>query len=205
MSAENSIRGLFLRTLRRRVEKAIKLGVAEMRPVYPARAPKGERLELTTEELLGLLDLVDDLIAALAKPPRAMICLGSDDARALVDGLAGLRLKVDFAPEPTTEDRERPAGPRSWGVVWEPDGDGRRSAWVARSGEMVAAAPTQELLARAMGMCTVECPVVHIDADGRLRCECEDDDDSGDHDDSCPLHRHNAASYAYAQEIGQLS
>jgi hypothetical protein len=88
--------------------------------------------------------------------------------------------------------------PQGWRVLRNHQGP-----WQADNNNMTAVGSTPELMLRAIAMCTEECPVVHLCEDGKLKCECEEIDDS-DHDQECPLSRHNHASFAYAQEIGQL-
>jgi hypothetical protein len=89
--------------------------------------------------------------------------------------------------------------PRGWRVVRE----GQGGPWQADNGNMSAVGSTPEHMLLAIEMCTDECPVVHIGYAGKLKCECEDIDDS-DHDQECPLSRHNPVSFAYAQKNGQV-
>ena len=75
--------------------------------------------------------------------------------------------------------------------------------WQADKDSMTAIAPTPALLMRAIEMCSEDCPVVHIGADGKVKCEC-DDNEGDEHSPLCPLSRHNPKTFAYAQEIGQV-
>ena len=82
--------------------------------------------------------------------------------------------------------------PRGW-AVYSPTPGLRR--WQADKDEMTAIGPTSELLLRAVEMCSEDCPVVHIGADGKIKCECEDEEGE-EHLHYCPLSRSN--------QIGQV-
>jgi hypothetical protein len=92
--------------------------------------------------------------------------------------------------------------PRGW-VVSNSAGSPGGVQWQADKGDMTAIATTPELLLRAIEMCSEDCPVVHIGADGRIQCECADDE-GDEHSPYCPISRSNHASFTYAQEIGQV-
>jgi hypothetical protein len=96
--------------------------------------------------------------------------------------------------------------PRGW-VVHQPasgiDHGLSTAHWQADKGDMTAIGPTPELLLRAIAMCSEDCPVVHIEPDGRVKCECEDDEGET-HSPCCPLSRRHAKVTEYMQEIRQV-
>lgn len=190
MSAEDSLRGLSVRMVRRPIERAKHLGAVVLEPKFQGRKPK-ENLTIYISDILGVLDHVDSLIEQVEL--ASAMAIDKADISTLSANVADLRRDLDrlMHVQVTVEDETHWSRPEVEGVLL-----------ATRSGEMVAVAPTHDLLAKAKAMCTDACPVVRIGTDGLIQCECDDDGDA--HYDDCPLHRNNTASYAYARNHGQL-
>jgi hypothetical protein len=254
MSSDDSLRGHFLRNIRRPIEKAKSIGATAF--TVPRTRREAIELEIGDLELMlelaeedraklvnteinrdqmlgklhaiyaaiergwpGLLDAMVDPVAALdiiANPSKLADWRRSQpiEFSATQPGrgwIGGHGLSPEARPAPElrvpvvlpTETMQALAvlEPRGWHVH---EDAGEREPWAASNGDMTAIAPTPELLLRAISMCSAECcPVVHIQADGRLACECDNPEDPEHHDMMCPLSQRNTASYTYAAEVGQ--
>ncbi len=229
MTSDDSLRGLFLRNIRRAIEKAKASGAT----VFAVQRARREPIELELEALNLLLTLCEELHAKLGNTEtnrdQMLAKLHGIDAAiergwpglldAMVDPVAALdiiaspskladwrrrqpRAFFGKRSEPVAEDTLQALAqlePRGWYVHEDTE---ESEPWAASNGDMTAIAPTPELLLRAIGMCSEGCPVVHIQADGRLACECNEPGGQT-HEFACPLRPTNAAGYAYAVEVGQ--
>jgi hypothetical protein len=192
MSAEDTLLGMVVRLIRRPLAKAVAKGRTTV--------------SLPVDQIAALLDHVDELTGKNGPPSRA-------EFDALAGEVSTLRERMDA--------RDHEVGPmdRLGSDVGE-HGDGTPlgafalealpgwlvdvpfvGRWVATNGDMQAIASTRQHVVEAALMCTAECPVVTMDANGRLVCEC-DEDDGETHDQNCPLSRGNLASYTYSVERG---